>query len=306
MSLVTVLAGRGPSGFGAHSTAAEVVAGLDLAGRTYLLTGCASGLGLETLRALGGRGGHVIAAARTVDKAAGALAATGAAGTPVACDLSEPASVRACVAAVRALGRPLDAILCNAGVMALARLEVKHGLELQLLTNHVGHFLLVTGLTEALAPAGRVVMTSSTAHKLAAREGIDFDNLDGARGYSKWRAYGRAKLANLLFARELARRFAGTARTANAVHPGVIRTNLGRHMNPVMRAALVVGNPLFLKSPAQGAATQTYVAVHPGASSANGLYFVSCHPAKPSRFALDDALAARLWRETEALAARLP
>ncbi len=305
MSLVSALKSPGPNGFGYGSTAEEVTAGVDLTGKTFLLTGSASGLGLEALRVLSLRGAHVVATARTEQKAAQALVAAKANGTPIACELSEPESVRAAAAAVRKLGRTLDGILCNAGVMAIAKLEVKHGLEMQFLTNHVGHFILATGVLDALAPNGRVVVLSSDGHRFAPPEGIQFDNLDGSHGYSPWRAYGQAKLANLLFARQLAKRFAGTKRVANAVHPGVIRTNLGRHMNPVMRAAMVVGGPIFLKSTAQGAATECYLAANPQAAQYNGLYFADCNPARPSRKALDDELAARLWRVTEQIVAKI-
>lgn len=295
----------GPSGFGARSTAEQVTAGLDLAGRTCLVTGCSAGLGRETVRVLGLRGAHVLALARSEATARDVLAATGADGTPLACDLAEPASVRACVTAVQALGRPLDALICNAGIMALPRLEQRHGLELQFLTNHIGHFLLVTGLLEQLAPQGRVVCVSSAAHHSAPPEGIQFDNLSGERGYKPWRAYGQSKLANILFARQLAKRLEGSGRTANALHPGVIRTRLVRHLHWGLRGMLAVVAPLFLKSTAQGAATQCYVATHPSLAAVSGAYFKDCNAAQPSRLARDDALAERLWAVSEEIAARL-
>ncbi|MBK6846732.1 MAG: SDR family NAD(P)-dependent oxidoreductase [Proteobacteria bacterium] len=301
--------------FGARSTAAEVVAGLDLKGKTVLLTGSNSGLGLETLRALIGRGAHVIALARTQDKASASLIeASGGSrpatlvGTALACELAEPAAVRTCVAAVRALGRPIDALIANAGIMALPRPEQRYGLELQFLTNHVGHFMLVTGLLDQLADDGRVVMVSSRAHHGAPRGGIAFDDLSGARHYRPWVAYGQSKLANLLFARELAQRLAQSARprrSAHALHPGVIRTNLVRHLNPLLRGVLALAAPLVLKSAAQGAATQCYVAVHPALAGLNGRYFADCREALPSPYGRDDALARRLWEVTEALVACL-
>jgi NAD(P)-dependent dehydrogenase (short-subunit alcohol dehydrogenase family) len=305
MSLIGWFKRAGPNGFGYRSTAEQVTDGLDLAGRTVLLTGCNSGLGLETLRVLALRGAHVLAAARSEAKARDALRAVGASGTPLACELAEPASVRGCVAAVRALGRPLDAIVCNAGIMALPRLETRYGLELQFLTNHVGHFLLVTGLLEQLAPRGRVVVVSSAAHRAAPAEGIVFDNLDGARGYRPWQAYGITKLANLLFARELARRLGDGGRTANALHPGVIPTHLARYMagvGPVMALAA----PLAFKTVAEGAATQCYLAAHPAPESVSGEYFADCNPASSTPQGRDDALAARLWSVSEDIAARLP
>jgi NAD(P)-dependent dehydrogenase (short-subunit alcohol dehydrogenase family) len=305
VSLFGILKGRGANGYGYRSTAEEVTQGIDLTGRTYLLTGCSSGLGLETLRVLRLRGAHVVALARTQDAAGAALASDSGEATPLACDLSEPGSVRACVARVRELGRGLDGIICNAGIMALPRLEQKYGLEMQFLVNHVGHFLLVTGLLELLTDTGRVVMLSSGAHFSAPRGGIAFDNLDGERGYGPWKAYGQSKLANLLMAKELARRLADTGRTSNAVHPGVIRTRLSRHMNVLARGGMALVAPLFLKNVPQGAATQCYVATHPEVQAISGEYFADCNIARPSRDALDSALAERLWRVSEELAERL-
>jgi WW domain-containing oxidoreductase len=178
-------------------------------------------------------------------------------------------------------------------------LSVKHGLELQFLTNHVGHFLLVTGLLDKLALDGRVVVLSSDAHRAAPRGGIDFDNLAGERGYSGWQAYGRSKLANLLFAKQLARRFRGSKRVANAVHPGVIATNLDRHMNPLVGVGLALVRPLALKTPAQGAATEVWAAVHPDAAGLSGEYLSHCNVSKARRTALDEPLAEQLWTKTE-------
>lgn len=305
MSVVSRLKKAGKSGFGYGSTAEEVTEGLDLSGKTYLVTGCSSGLGLETMRVLSRRGAHVLAAARDEAKATDAIARVGAAATPLACELSEPTSVRGCIARVQALARPLDAIICNAGIMALPKLQTKYGLELQFLTNHIGHFMLVTALIDSLAERGRVVMLSSAAHHRAPRAGIELDNLNGARGYSPWAAYGQSKLANLLVAKQLARRLHGSGRIANAVHPGVIATHLGRHMNAAARAALAVARPLFLKSIAQGAATQCYVATHPAAAELSGEYFADCNVARPSPRAQDAQLAAQLWQASEEIVARL-
>jgi NAD(P)-dependent dehydrogenase (short-subunit alcohol dehydrogenase family) len=307
MSLYAMLQGRGPSGFGYGSTAEEVTAGLSLPGKTFLVTGCTSGLGLETLRVLALRGASVLGTARTVEKASAACDAAGAGrAVPLACELSDPASVRGCVAEVRRRGVRLDAIVCNAGIMALPRPERAFGIELQLFTNHVGHFLLVTGLLDRLAEDGRVVVVSSAAHTRAPPEGISFDDLGAERSYSPWTAYGQSKLANVLFAKALARRFAGTRRTANALHPGVIYTNLGRHMPGFANLVFGLAAPLVLKSVAQGAATQVWAAVHPAAGSLSGAYLADCNVATPRADADDPALAARLWAATEEIAGRLP
>lgn len=305
MSIAAALWPKGPNGFGYGSTAEQVTEGLNLQGKTFLLTGCNSGIGFETLRVLGLRGAHVIAAARSLEKAQDALERSGSDGTPVVCELSEPDSVRACVQTVKDLHRPIDAILCNAGIMALPDLQLAHGYELQFLTNHIGHFILVTGLIDQLTDDGRVVMTSSLAHKQAPKSGIDFDNLKGEKSYNPWQAYGRAKLANLLTACELSKKFAGTGRSAFALHPGVIQTGLGRHLGLSMRMAMSMGNLLFFKNIPQGAATQTFLATQSDLQQYSGQYFADCNPAKSTPLAQDEALAAKLWQASEEIVAAL-
>jgi NAD(P)-dependent dehydrogenase (short-subunit alcohol dehydrogenase family) len=300
MSLLSRLERPGPSGFGYASTAEDVTRGLDLRAKTILVTGCSAGLGRETLRVLGRSGARIIGTARTeataqsaCDELDGALA--------VACDLAEPSSVRACVERVRREAAPLDAIICNAGIMALPERRQAYGYELQFFTNHIGHFLLVTGLLPQLAEHGRVVEVSSDAHRRAPAAGIEFDNLTGDSGYSPWRAYAQSKLANLLFASELARRLPRPGQSANALHPGVIATNLGRHLPVWSRAGLRILTPLVLKNIAQGAATQCYVATHPS-MRANGEYFSDCNIARPSKLARNPELAERLWKVSEQIA----
>lgn len=295
----------GASGFGYASTAEEVTEGLDLRGKTILLTGVNAGLGAETARVLAKRGARVLGAARTREKAEAAIGALGQGAEPLACELSEPASVRACVEAVKRLGAPLDAIVCNAGVMALPERTLVYGHELQFFTNHVGHFLLVTGLLDVLAAKARVVVLSSGAHHRAPEEGIRFDDLSFERGYSPWAAYGQSKLANLLFARALAKRLAGTGKTANAVHPGVIATDLWRHMNVAARVAAPIASAIAMKSVPEGAATQCFVATHPSLEGVTGEYFQDCNVAKSSRHGRDAAMAERLWSVTEDIVAKL-
>jgi len=305
MSIYGLFARKGPSGFSYRSTAEQVTEGVSLAGKTVLLTGCNTGLGLEAMRVLVLRGAKVFGAARSLDKAEPACARVGGETVPLACELSEPSSVRACVEAVNRTGVELDAIICNAGIMALPRLETKHGYELQFFTNHIGHFILVTGLLDQLSPSARVVMVSSDLHKMAPKVGIELDNLDGAKGYRPWRNYGQSKLANILFAKQLAHRFVGTARTANAVHPGVIATSLNRHMNPIVSALQRVAAPLFLKSIPQGAATEVFVATHPSVAGVSGQYFADCNVAAPSALAKDAGLAGRLWNVSERIVAEV-
>ncbi|HSQ64083.1 MAG TPA: SDR family oxidoreductase [Polyangiaceae bacterium] len=305
MSVYGWFASKGKSGFGYNSTAEEVTEGLSLDGKTMLVTGCNSGLGHEAMRVLALRGARVVGTARTLEKAEAACRGVAGKTIPLACELSDPASVRACAEEVKRQGPKLDAIICNAGIMALPKLETAHGYELQFFTNHIGHFLLVTSLLDQLTETGRVVMLSSAAHTRAPRAGIELDNLDGSKRYGDWRNYGQSKLANLLFAKELSRRFAGTKKTANAVHPGVIQTNLGRHMNPVARFLFGAVSPLFLKTVAQGAATEVYVATSPTLTGVSGEYFADCNVAVPRADANDAELAKKLWEVSEKIVAEL-
>lgn len=303
MSLVALVRGRrGESGFGYASTAEEVTAGIDLSGRSVLITGVNSGLGEESARVLALRGARVLGAARSLDKAEAACAKLAGDPVPVACDLGDPTSVRACVERVRELGLELDVILCNAGIMALPKRELLHGHEAQFFTNHVGHFMLVTGLLDRLRERGRVVMLSSAAHAWAPPSGIQFDDLTLERNYTPNAAYGQSKLANLLFAKSLAKRLDG-GRTANAVHPGVIATNLARHMSLGVRIVMPIASAIAMKSVPQGAATQCYVATHPSLEGVTGEYFADCNVAKSSRHARDEAMADELWDVTEKIVA---
>lgn len=298
MSLVSMIRGNGPSGFGYGSTAEDVTAGLSLSGRTFLVTGAASGLGRETVRVLAHRGARVVATGRTAASVQAACAGFEGDIVPLECDLAKPSSVDGCVARVRRDEKKLDVIVCNAGIMALAKLEQAFGYELQFFTNHIGHFMLVTGLLEHLEDKARLVVLSSAAHTNTPKGGVEFDNLSGEKGYSPWKAYGQSKLCNLLFAKALAGRWAGTGRTANALHPGVIATQLLRHLPGIARSGVSLIKPLFFKSIAEGAATQCYVATNPGLDAVTGQYFSDCNIARPSAFASDPALAARLWDES--------
>lgn len=288
--------------FDKTSTAEDVTAGLDLSGQTWLVTGCNSGLGYETTRVLAMRGAHVIGLARTAQKASDAFDALGIKGTAVACELGDLGTVRAAVESVRGLAK-LDGIIANAGIMALPKLEQIHGYERQFFVNHIGHFVLVTGLLDRLTETARVVMLSSAAHRMADR-GIELDNLSGEDEYHPWRMYGRSKLANVLFARALANRFEGSARTANSLHPGVIQTNLARHI-PNPEKMFAQWKPM-MKSVPQGAATQVYVATRPELADVSGKYFSDCGVVDASApGADDDAVAEALWLKSEEIAAAL-
>lgn len=305
MSLVSALKGKGPSGYGYGSTAEVVTQGVALKGKHFLVTGSTAGLGTETVRVLAQRGARVFASGRSKEKVSTALGRMPGIVVPLECELSDPQSVRACVAQIKHEGVKLDGIIANAGIMALPKLEQVLGYEKQFFTNHIGHFLLITELLGSLGEKGRVVVVSSSAHRSAPQVGIEFDNLSGERGYDPWKAYGQSKLANLLFAKHLAKRLQGTSQTANALHPGVIKTSLSRSASPVVRLALGLAEPFALKSVEQGAATQCYVATRPELDGTSGEYFADCNIGKPSALARDSALAARLWEESERIVQQL-
>lgn len=306
MSLIALFKGKGKNGFGYDTTAEQVTENISLTGKTILVTGCNSGLGNETIRVLAMRGARIIGTARTKEKATEAVSKINGSGhIGLECELANPNSVRNCVAEIKKQKIKLDVIICNAGIMALPTLEKAFGYELQFFTNHIGHFILVTGLLDNLSEDGRVVILSSAAHLNAPKEGIDFENLAGEKYYSSWAFYGQSKFANLLFAKELASRFSGTKKTAYAVHPGIIKTNLARNMNPVLQAIFSLGEHLFLKSIPEGAATECYVATNPNVIAESGNYFADCNVATSRKDANNSALAKKLWEVSEKIVAGL-
>ncbi|GAA1758975.1 SDR family NAD(P)-dependent oxidoreductase [Nocardioides hankookensis] len=279
-------------------TAADVLDGIDLTGRTALVTGGYSGIGVEVVRALAGAGAHVLAPARRPGKAAEALA--GVAGVEIGeLDLADQDSVAAYADQVLVTGRPLDLVIGNAGVMACPETRVGDGWELQLATNHLGHYALVNRVWPAVAEGGRVVSVSSTGHHLS---DIRWDDPWFATGYDKWLAYGQSKTANVLFAVHLDRLARDRVR-AFSLHPGAIITPLGRHL--VAEDLEDVEIPDF-RSPEQGAATAVWAATSPALDGRGGLYLEDCGvaevvPPGPQTtsgvkdYAVDPAAAARLW-----------
>lgn len=291
------------SRFDKRSTAEQVLAGLDLSGRTFLLTGCASGIGLETMRALAARGGHVIGTGRTLQRAAEACGRVAGPTTPVACDQDDFASVAAAAVAVRRLGLTLDAIIGNAGIFLPKTAAVRYGVESQFRVNHLSHMLLVMRLVDLLREgSGRLVMVSSSAaQQFAPKEGVAFDNLDAHLGYRATRCYGQSKLANLTFAKSMAERLRGRGVSANALHPGVIfSTGIGRSLGPLGQVGMRVGG-LFTKSIAAGAATQCLLAAHPALVGVTSGYYADCQPAKSNPLADDATFQQRLWSASEAI-----
>ncbi|MGI9291488.1 MAG: SDR family oxidoreductase [Gammaproteobacteria bacterium] len=298
------------SDYGFETTADDVLAGIDLSGKTVMLTGCNSGLGYASLKSLAKAGAHVIGTARTQEKAETACASVGGKTTPLVCELTDMDSVQACAGQVM---EPVDVLICNAGIMALPKLtqvEVNGmQLEKQFVVNHLGHFLLTLQLMPQLlqADSPRVVMVSSMGYTLAPKGGILFDDLSGDNKYQAFKNYGQSKLANILFANELSRRYQGSPLTANSIHPGLVSTNLGRYMRgDVEGTSKKPDRPLRkgMKTSAQGASTQVYVATDPRLADVTGYYFADCNPeAYEGEYATDPALASLLWRVSEEIVA---
>lgn len=299
---------KGPSGFSARSTAEEVTQGIDGTGLTAIVTGASSGLGIETTRVLALRGVDVIMAVRNLEAGRNVKEAI-VKEIPTAkidvmeLDLSSMASVRKFASDYNSSDLPLNLLINNAGVMATPFMLSKDNIELQFATNHLGHFLLTNLLLEAMKKTavesgreGRIVNLSSEAHRFPYQEGIRFDKINDETSYSSWPAYGQSKLANVLHAKELARRLKeeGVDITANSLHPGAIVTNLLRHHGFVNGIANVVGK-YFLKNVQQGASTQCYVALHPQVKGVSGEYFADNNKAKSSSLAEDADLAKKLW-----------
>ena len=296
------------SGFGAHSTATEVLSGIDLSGRLAIVTGGYSGIGIETTRALAAAGAQVIVPARRRDVAEEAL--RGLDGVEVGdLDLADLDTVHAFAARILDSGRSVDMLINNAAIMAAPETRVGPGWEAQFATNHLGHFALTNLLWPALAAGSgaRVIALSSIGHR---RSRIRFDDLMFETGYEKWRAYGQAKTANVLFAVQLDELAQDAGVRAFAVHPGGILTPLQRHLS---REEMIAsgwideqGNQLLeFKTPAQGAATATWAATAPALEGMGGVYCEDCDIADVADgpeaargvqpYAIDRDEAGRLW-----------
>lgn len=298
------------SGFGAETTAREVLAAVDLRGVVAIVTGGYSGIGLETTRALAQAGATVVVPARSPAKARAAVA--GLPGVELeTLELGEPDSIDAFAGRFLASGRPLHALITSAGIMALPLTRDARGFELQLAVNHLGHFQLAMRLWPALRAAGgaRVVSVSSRGHR---RAGVDFDDPHFVRRpYDKWVAYGQAKTANVLFAVALDRRGEPHAVRAFSLHPGAIMTELVRHLSAAELGVMSPASaPMVLKTPEQGAATQVWCATSPQLDGMGGVYCedvdVAVEVAADSQgltgvrpWAIDPALAERLWELSE-------
>src|SRR5262245_16798103 len=308
---------RDAAKFGAETTASEVAEGIDLRGKVALVTGGSSGLGQETARVLAGGGAHVILTARDMPKgeavAAGIRASTGNQRVEVEeLELGSLKQIRAFAERFLTRHPALHIVVNNAGVMACPPAKTADGFELQFGSNHVGHFLLTCLLAPALrkGPPSRVVSVSSRGHHIAP---VVFDDIQFARRpYDKWQAYGQAKTANVLFAVGLERRLGAGGVHANALHPGAILTELGRHLQPEDFQFLQTRNrAMRFKSVEAGAATSVFAATAPELEGRGGLYLEDCHVATVNdapdaldgvkSYALDPQNAERLWEVSEHL-----
>ena len=306
--------------FGASTTTDDVLAGVDLRGRRFFVTGASTGLGEETARAFVAHGAAVTMAVRDLDRgaaAAGRIRASvpGAELEVRELDLASLASVRACADGFLGDHDRLDVLVNNAGVMACPFGTTADGFELQFGTNHLGHFLLTNLLAPLLvaAPPARVVSLSSRGHRFSDVD-LDDPNFEHTP-YDPWVGYGRAKTANVLFAIELDRRCADRGVRAFAVHPGTISTELGRHLTDESLAALVAsipsGQEMRWKSVPEGAATSVWAATAAELDGRGGLYLEDCGIAEPTDdpaaptgvrpYALDPGRAAALWELSERL-----
>ncbi|KAK7391352.1 hypothetical protein VNO78_19767 [Psophocarpus tetragonolobus] len=299
---------KGASGFSSSSTAEQVTQGIDGTGLTAIVTGASSGIGVETTRVLALRGVHVIMGVRNM-LAAKDVKETILKEIPSAkvdameLDLSSMESVKKFASEFKSSGLPLNILINNAGIMACPFNLSKDKIELQFATNHLGHFLLTSLLLDTMKKTshetkkeGRVVNVSSEAHRFAYSEGIIFDKINDESSYNNWRAYGQSKLANILHANELTRRFKEDQVdiTANSLHPGTIVTNLFRYNSAVNGLINVVGK-FMLKNAQQGAATTCYVALHPQVKGISGQYFSDSNVAKTTSQGTDTDLAKKLW-----------
>jgi retinol dehydrogenase 14 len=272
---------------------------MQMTGKTIVITGGTSGIGLESAVQLARLGARVVIVGRDPAKTAAKLEEIkGRSGSTLVesllCDFSVQAQIRKLAEEILARCPRIDVLVDNAGSVSAARTLTSDGLETTFAVNHLGYVLLTRLLLDrivASAPA-RIVVVASVGHY---RGTVDFDDLGFERGYSTMRAYCRSKLGNVLFTRELARRLAGKGVTVNALHPGGVATDIWGHAAAWQRPILNLAKKLFMITPEQGGATLTYLASSPEVEGQSGLYFEKNKPKTPSALARDDALAAKLW-----------
>lgn len=274
-------------------------------GKTVVITGGTSGIGQAAAEKLAGMGARLVLVARDQARGEAALArlrakAPGVAHRVYYADLSHLAEMKQVALEIAAAEPRIDVLINNAGGMFTRRQVTKDGLEMTFATNHLSYFVLTQLLCERLAASApaRVVNTASHAHKGA---WLDFDDLQMERSYSGFRAYGRSKLCNILFTRQLARRLAGTGVTTNSLHPGFVDTRIG-DQNKGFGSHVFGFLKKFALSPEQGAETIVYLASSDVPAVVSGAYFYKCQVTPPTKEAQDDDAARRLWQESERLA----
>ncbi|QNI35890.1 SDR family NAD(P)-dependent oxidoreductase [Edaphobacter albus] len=315
--------------FGATSTTEDVLSGVNLKGKRILVTGVSAGLGIETARSLAEHGAHVVGAARDLAKAEAATAqvrkdaAANAGGFEiVTLDLGSLKSVRAAADDLLTKGEPFDVIIANAGVMATPFEHTKDGFERQFGTNHLGHFVFVNRIAPLLRAGGRLINLSSGGHRFS-NVNLDDPNFERTP-YEPYVAYGRSKTANILFAVAFDKRHRERGVRAAAVHPGVIRTELTRYMDPaqfqarldqIAQQLAAEGKELQWKTVAQGSATSVWAGVVARGEEIGGRYCENCHVSdivpddvvlSPVNegvrgYALDSDSAEALWKKSEEL-----
>ena len=275
-------------------------------GKTAVVTGGTSGLGEVAAVELARRGARVVLVARDAARGQATLGKLkavnpGADHALRLADLSKLAEMKRVAAEIATAEPAIDLLVNNAGAIFGRREETADGLERTFAVNHMAYFVVTAGLLDRLAatPGARIVSTASTAHRGAR---LDFDDLQSRQGYSALGAYGRSKLANILFTRELARRLEGSGVTATCHHPGVVATRFADNVGWLAKAAKLVLRPAFI-SPEKGAQTLLYLATSPAVEGRSGGYYDRCALTSPSPAAQDDAAAARLWAASEAIAA---
>ncbi|XP_026658125.1 short-chain dehydrogenase TIC 32, chloroplastic-like isoform X2 [Phoenix dactylifera] len=290
------------SGFGSSSTAEEVTEGIDASHLTAIVTGATNGIGKETARVLALRGAKVIILSRTMESGMkvkeSLLEQNPDANLHVMeMDLSSLSSVDSFARSFDASNKHLNILINNAGIMACPFQLSRDGIELQFAANHLA-------TAQETGIQGRIVNVSSIAHKGGDESWLDLDKLNDKSRYKAFGAYCNSKLANILHANELSRRFQeeGSNVMVNSLHPGAIYTNLPRHLNFKVALTLIsiLAKP-FLKTIPQGAATTCYLGLHPSAANITGKYFADCNVAEPSEKAKDGALGKRLWEFSQEL-----
>ncbi|KAJ8268501.1 hypothetical protein COCON_G00136730 [Conger conger] len=269
-----------------------------LDGKTVIITGANTGIGKQTAKDLAKRGARIIMACRDIGKAEDArkeiVEDSGNENVVIRkLDLADTKSIREFAEGINKDEQQVNILINNAGVMMCPFSKTVDGFEMQFGINHLGHFLLTHLLLDLIkrSAPGRIVNLSSMAHSWGT---IKLDDINSEKRYDDRKAYAQSKLANVLCTRSLATRLQGTGVTVYAVHPGVVQTELGRHLSTPLKAAFVVVKP-FIKTPVQGAQTSIYCAVAPELEGESGQYYSDCAQARPSRAGRDDVMAQKLW-----------